>query len=113
MIRRLCAYTATIAFLSVLSPQLAAAQVPSTAEPSRAMGQIAPQQAPGMSEFKGNISAQGSAAQAPAGADKVTMTLKAIEIEGASVYDEAALSAVYRDKLNTKITLADVYDAND
>lgn len=110
MIRRLCAYTATIAFLSVLSPQFAAAQVPSTAEPSRAMGQIAPQQAPGMSDFKGNISAQGSAAQAPAGADKVTMTLKAIEIEGASVYDEAALSAVYRDKLNTKITLADVYD---
>ena len=110
MIRRLCAYTATIAFLSVLSPQFAAAQVPSTAEPSRAMGQIAPQQAPGMSEFKGNISAQGSAAQAPAGADKVTMTLKAIEIEGASVYDEAALSAVYQDKLNTKITLADVYD---
>lgn len=110
MIRRLCAYTATIAFLSVLSPQFAAAQVPSTAEPSRAMGQIAPQQAPGMSDFKGNISAQGSAAQAPAGADKVTMTLKAIEIEGASVYDEAALSAVYQDKLNTKITLADVYD---
>lgn len=110
MIRRLCAYTATIAFLSVLSPQLAAAQVPSTAEPSRATGQIAPQQAPGVSDFKGNISAQGSAAQAPAGADKVTMTLKAIEIEGASVYDEAALSAVYQDKLNTKITLADVYE---
>jgi len=110
MIRRLCAYTATIAFLSVLSPQLAAAQVPSTAESSRATGQIAPQQAPGLSDFKGNISAQGSAAQAPAGADKVTMTLKAIEIEGASVYDEAALSAVYQDKLNTKITLADVYE---
>lgn len=77
---------------------------------SRATGQIAPQQAPGLSDFKGNISAQGSAAQAPAGADKVTMTLKAIEIEGASVYDEAALSAVYQDKLNTKITLADVYE---
>ncbi|HCS22319.1 MAG TPA: ShlB/FhaC/HecB family hemolysin secretion/activation protein [Alphaproteobacteria bacterium] len=111
MIRRLFAFTATAAFLSVIAPQFALAQaVPSSAEPSRAGGQIAPQQAPGLTEFKGSITAQGSAAQAPAGADKVTLTLKEIVIEGASVYDDAALSAVYQDKVGTKITLADVYD---
>ncbi len=111
MIRRLFAFTAAAAFLSVIAPQFALAQsVPSSAEPSRAGGQIAPQQAPGLTEFKGSITAQGSAAQAPAGADKVTLTLKEIVIEGASVYDDAALSAVYQDKVGTKITLADVYD---
>lgn len=110
MIRRFCALTATFALLSTLTPQLAMAQVPSTAEPSRAMEQIAPQQAPAQTEYKGKIKAQGSAAQAPEGADKITLTLKEIILEGASVYDEAALASVYQDKIDTKITLTEVYE---
>lgn len=103
----LCSFFGWLLFF----PQFALAQaVPSSVEPSRAGGQIAPQQAPGLTEFKGSITAQGSAAQAPAGAEKVTLTLKEIVIEGASVYDDAALSAVYQDKIGTKITLAEVYD---
>lgn len=110
MFRRLLTVSASLAFLATVSPQIASAQVPSTAEPSRASNQFTPQQAPAQSDFSGKISAQGAAAAAPAGADKVTLTLKEISFEGASVYSEAQLQAVYGDKLNTKITLADVYN---
>ena len=110
MFRRLLVVSASLALLASVSPQIASAQVPSTAEPSRASNQFTPQQAPAMSDFKGKISAQGAAAAAPAGADKVTLTLKEISIEGASVYSEAQLQSVYGDKLNTKITLAEVYN---
>jgi len=95
---------------AVTTAQSAWAQVPAGAEPSRAGGQITPQQAPGLSDFQGRITTQGSAAQAPAGAEKVTFTLKEINVDGASVYDEAALRDVYGDMIDTKITLADVYD---
>lgn len=110
MFRRLLVVSASLALLAGVAPQVASAQVPSTAEPSRASNQFTPQQAPAMSDFKGKISAQGAAAAAPAGADKVTLTLKEISIEGASVYSEAQLQSVYGDKLNTQITLADVYN---
>ena len=93
------------------APHVAAAQaVPAGAEPSRAGGQIAPQQAPGLSDFKGSIKAGGSGAQPPAGAEKVKLTLRKIILEDATVYSEAALEAVYGAQLNTEITLAEVYD---
>lgn len=110
MFRRLLSVSASLAFLATVSPQVVSAQVPSTAEPSRASNQFTPQQAPAQSDFSGKISAQGAAAAAPAGADKVTLTLKQIDVEGASVYSEAQLQSVYGDKLNTQITLADVYN---
>ncbi len=110
MFRRLLTLSASLAFLAIVSPQVAFAQVPSTAEPSRASNQFTPQQAPGQSDFSGKISAQGAVAAAPAGADKVKLTLKEIEVEGASVYSEAQLQSVYGDMLNTQITLADVYN---
>ena len=110
MFRRLLVVSASLALLAGVSPQIASAQVPSTAEPSRASNQFTPQQAPAQSDFSGKISAQGAAAAAPAGADKVTLTLKEISFEGASVYSEAQLQTVYGDKLDTKITLADVYN---
>lgn len=112
MFRAVLLFSVALTALTVMiSPRFAAAQsVPSSVEPSRVGGQIAPQQSPGLSDFKGKISAQGAAAQAPAGAEKVTLTLKAVEVEGNSVYSQAALESVYGHQLDKQITLADVYD---
>lgn len=50
----------------------------------------------------------------PAGADKIKFTLDGISFTGASVYDDAALRAIYADKVGQTITLADLYGiAND
>lgn len=51
---------------------------------------------------------------APAGAEKITLTLKNINVEGNSVYSDAELAKLYNSKLGEKQTLADVYAiAND
>lgn len=109
MFRRFLAFSASLALLTGVASSYAQAQVPSTAEPSRATGQIAPQPVPGAPDIQGRITAQEAPVAAPAGAEKVKLTLKAVVVEGNSVYSEAALNAVYGDKIGTEITLADVY----
>ncbi len=47
--------------------------------------------------------------QAPAGAEKITFTLKEVSFEGMSAYTPQQLMGVYGDKLGQKISLADVY----
>lgn len=46
---------------------------------------------------------------APAGADKVTLTLKAVSFDGLTVYSEAELRNLYDSMVGQKISLADVY----
>lgn len=46
---------------------------------------------------------------APAGAEKITFVLKNIDMDGATAYDAAELKSLYADKIDTKISLADVY----
>lgn len=47
--------------------------------------------------------------KAPAGAEKVTLTLKDLQISGASVYTRDYLKSFYADKLGTTVSLADIY----
>lgn len=46
---------------------------------------------------------------APANAEKITLVLKDVSMEGLSVYSADDIKPLYSSKLNTKITLADVY----
>ncbi len=46
---------------------------------------------------------------APANAEKITLVLKDVSMEGLSVYSADDIKPLYASKLNTKITLADVY----
>ncbi|MFA7275313.1 MAG: ShlB/FhaC/HecB family hemolysin secretion/activation protein [Pseudobdellovibrionaceae bacterium] len=46
---------------------------------------------------------------APAGAEKLTFTLEGIELEGMSVYSTKEITPLYANKINQKISLADVY----
>jgi len=104
----LCGIYAALCLLAFAPAALA--QVPSGAEPSRAAAQIAPPQASALPEVEARITTEGTAAEAPAGAESVTFTLGEIRIEGASVFDAAALAEVYRGRIGTHITLAEVYD---
>lgn len=46
---------------------------------------------------------------APAGAEKISLRLERLNIEGASVYSEEELGRVFADKIGQNVTLADVY----
>ena len=57
------------------------------------------------------INVKGSAPfSAPAGAQNITFTLKDISLDGSSVYSANELKSLYADKVNTKVSLADVYE---
>jgi hemolysin activation/secretion protein len=47
--------------------------------------------------------------KAPAGSEKITLTLKELQISGASVYTQDYLESFYADKLGTTVSLADIY----
>jgi hemolysin activation/secretion protein len=47
--------------------------------------------------------------EAPKGADKIKLTLNAINFEGVTAYAPAELQSLYADKIGQKISLADVY----
>lgn len=49
----------------------------------------------------------------PRDAERITLTLSEIRIDGNSVYDSDSLSALWRDKLGKPITLADLYAIRD
>ncbi len=85
-----------------------AVTVPGPADPGR-IGQ--PMQ--GMSTPK-SPTAKAAAATAPQvvapkGAEKVYLTLRSVEMKGATVFTPEELAALYTDRLDQKITLADVY----
>lgn len=97
-----------IVFCAAFAAAPSFAQVPSSAEPSRVGGQIAPAPFAAIPEVGGKVTSGGGVA-APAGAEKVKFTLKSVKIEGETVYDEAALAATYNGMTGTVISLADVF----
>lgn len=57
-----------------------------------------------------NISVKQAPAQnAPAGAEKITFTLKDIDFDGVTVYNKEQLQPIYADKIGETVSLADVY----
>lgn len=102
-----------LALVFLMAPGLAMAQaVPSSAEPSRVGGQIAP--LPTTVAPKGTTGAvSGSRLAAPAGAEKIKFTLKSVAIDGMTAYQEGAVRGLYADMIGKTVTLADVYDLAD
>lgn len=49
----------------------------------------------------------------PRDAERITLTLSEIRVDGNSVYDSDSLSALWRDKLGKPVTLADLYAVRD
>lgn len=97
---------------TLVASQAYAQPVPSSAEASRAGGQIAPMQTQMLPEVGTKIQT-GGAVTAPAGADKVKLVLKSLAVEGQTVYDEVQIRAVYDQMIGTTITLADVFGIAD
>lgn len=98
---------ALVAVMTLAAP--AQAQVPSSAEPSRVGGQIAPMQ-PSLSSPQGMPGvSSGGPVTAPAGAENVKFTLNSVAIDGMSAYQESAVSPLYAGMIGQTITLADVY----
>ena len=90
----------------------AQAQVPSSAEPSRVGGQIAPMPTTQLPEIGGKIETGGTIT-APPGAENVQLVLNGVEIEGQSIYDPVVLSAAYSNMIGKTVTLADVFGIAD
>ncbi len=89
-----------------------AQQIPSAAEP----GRQAPLPVMPMPAAPGGpiLVPQSPAVQAPAGAEKFTLTLTQVTIEGATVFSEDELEALYRDLIGKQVTVLDLFKiAND
>ncbi len=46
---------------------------------------------------------------APAGAENIAINLEELQIDGVNIYTAEDLDPIYKDKLGSKISLADVY----
>lgn len=104
--------TATIALL--LGANIAHAQnLPSSAEASRAGGQIALLQMGPQAQVTGQVSAASGSIAAPKGAEKIKFTLKSVKIDGQTVYQPAQVEALYGDMVGKTVSLADVYGLAD
>lgn len=101
----------TLVALAALQSHTALSQpaVPSSAEPSRAQQQIAPIERPTVAPTTSGLISGTTAVAAPAGSEKVKFVLKSVKIEGMTAYSEAEAEALYRDRIGTTISLADVY----
>jgi len=101
-----CRLVAAVALLCVAVP--AFAQIPGSALPGREREQfqqpVAPRAQPG-----GPVISLPSTV-APAGAESITLVVRNVTVEGATVYSRDQLAELYRDLLGHPITLAAVYD---
>ncbi len=97
---------------TLFASQAYAQAVPSSAEAPRASGQIAPMQTQTLPDVGTKIQT-GGAVTAPAGAEKVKLTLKSVDIEGQTVYDDVQIHSVYDSMIGTTISLADVFGIAD
>ncbi|MBI1216717.1 MAG: ShlB/FhaC/HecB family hemolysin secretion/activation protein [Alphaproteobacteria bacterium] len=86
----------------------AAPNVPGSAEASRVQGQIAPMQVPGAPEVSAPAPGMGKV-NAPEGAGKITFVLKAVTLDGVTVYAPAQLKPFYGAMIGKKISLANIY----
>lgn len=107
-LHKLVSGTALSILVLVAGTPANATSTPSSADAGRVQQNLKPslpqvaRQAP--LDIKGN-----APFTAPENADKITFILKDVKIEGLSAYTPSDISSLYNDKLNTKISLADVY----
>lgn len=102
-------FVAAVASTLLLSSHAAWAQVPSSAEPSRAAQQITPIDRAAAPVAPAGLISGSAAVAAPAGSEKVKFDLKSVNIEGVSVYAEKDVATLYNNMIGTSISLADVY----
>ncbi len=95
-----------IASTSVAHAQLV---VPSAAEPSRVQEQLTPLQTTGASEDASIVTPARTTIKAPAGAEKTKLKLTTVKVTNMTVYTDADISSLYKDKIDKTISLADVY----
>jgi hemolysin activation/secretion protein len=100
---------AALTTLAIISSSSAfATSVPSSADVSRVEGNIKQS----LPEVKNQapVDVKGNAPfTAPAGSEKITFVLKDITLEGLTIYKPGDIKTVYAPKINTKISLKDVY----
>lgn len=96
-----------VALLLAFAP-LQAQTLPSAAEPGRqAPAPVLSRPVPAGAAV---VAPGGSAAQAPAGADKLNFTLAEMAIEGVTVYTADSLRSLYAGLIGTSITVADAIE---
>ena len=101
--------TVALAALILSSSAAYAQAVPSSAEPSRVGGQIAPMPSTVVTTPGAKLSSQGRVS-APAGSDKVKFTLKSVAVDGMTTYQSDAVKSLYADEIGKTVSLAYVYD---
>ena len=85
-----------------------AQQLPGSADPGRFEQRFQPPPAP-KSETAPPVEVEREEEQAPAGAESTPLEIRAVEVEGATVYSAEALAEVWRPFLDHPGTLADLY----
>jgi hemolysin activation/secretion protein len=105
----LCAaFIATIYIVTPTSPAFAQAEATTTADPGRAGAQMLEEQE--IPDVMPTMEVENLLRQkVPANAENVRFTLKSVNVQGATAYNEQQLSSLYADKVGTEISLADVY----
>lgn len=99
--------------ISIIAASASATALPesalSTAEPGRAGDELRDQFP--TADVSPEITVEDSQAQtAPAGADKIKLTLNGLNISGVTVYTEDQISSIYSGQIGQTITLAEVYN---
>jgi hemolysin activation/secretion protein len=101
-----CRLVTAVALLCAALPALA--QVPAGEAPGRERQRF--QEPPAPRAQPGGPTITLPSTVAPAGAESITLVLRDVTIEGATVYSRDQLAEFYRDLLGHPITLAAVYD---
>jgi len=104
-----CRLLAVLALL--LLPVTAVAQVviPPSAQPGREREQLAPP-VQGPQARPGGATITLPSTVAPAGAERIKLTIGRVVVTGATVYSEADLAPLYADLIGAEVSLAAVYD---
>ncbi len=80
------------------------------ADPSRAAQTLRDTGITRVQEYGDYVTTEDYVQNAPDGAENITLQLNNVQIDGVSAYTADQLDPVYRDKLGTTVTLAEVYD---
>ncbi len=102
--------TASVLAIGLAAPSLSFAQtVPGSADEGRVDKRIRTDGLPAVAGERVVNVPNYVVGSAPAGAEKVSLTLREVVVEGSSVYSEAELATIYSDVLGKKVTLRDVF----
>ncbi len=106
--RYLLIFMLTLAGTASVMAQTVPAQLPSAAEPGREVTQPAmPLKEPAVPRVA--VPESQTTLQAPAGAEQLSFTLQALDIEGVTHYPPEQLRPLYEHRLGTSITVADAF----